>query len=194
MKTIFSAALLVAAITPSLFGQGAQADIVKRRAKELRDQNNVRQSVPSPAQTQPVPPPAVGSAPANAITQAQSLAALKNDLTGFKIGTAVTDAQKQQFTINLAKAARGNKPSLGTVKKFVDSLTGALGGASLTDEQRARLAGDVDAVLNSRGLSTTAFDKTIEDTQAILQVGSVQRATAASVAADLKAIGAEVRR
>ena len=64
----------------------------------------------------------------------------------------------------------------------------------LTDEQRARLAGDIDAVMNSRGLSTSAFDKTLEDTQAILQVGSVPRTTAISVAADLKAVGAEVRR
>ena len=194
MKTTLIATVLLTAITPAILGQGAQADMVKRRAKETVNQSNVRQGVPPSAQTQPVAPPAVGAAPANTVPQAQTLIALKGDLAGFKTGTAVTEAQKQQFTINLAKAARGNKPSLGTVKKFVDSLSSALSSASLTDEHRARLAGDIDAVLNSRGLSTSAFDKTIEDTQAILQVGSVPRTTAISVAADLKAVGAEVRR
>ena len=194
MKTTIAVALLITLIAPAGFSQGAQADMVKRRAKETVNQSNVRQGVPPSAQTQPVVPPAVGTAPANTVPQAQTLAALKSDLTGFKTGTAVTEAQKQQFTINLAKAARGNKPSLGTVKKFVDSLSSALGSASLTDEHRARLAGDIDTVMNSRGLSTSAFDKIIEDTQAILQVGSVPRPTAISVAADLKAVGAEVRR
>jgi hypothetical protein len=194
MKITLLVTLLVTLIAPAGFGQGAQADMVKRRAKETVNQNNVRQGVPPSAQTQPVAPPAVGTAPANTVPQAQTLVALKNDLAGFKTGTAVTEAQKQQFTINLAKAARGNKPSLGTVNKSVDSLSRALTSASLTDEQRARLAGNIDAVMNSRGLSTSAFDKTIEDTQAILQVGSVSRTTAISVAADLKAVGAEVRR
>jgi hypothetical protein len=194
MKKTLLLSLLLTLIAPAGFSQGAQADMVKRRAKETVNQSNVRQGVPPPAQTHPVAPPAVGTAPANTVPQAQTLTALKSDLAGFKIGTAVTEAQRQQFTVNLAKAARGNKPSLGTVKKFVASLSSALSSASLTDEQRARLAGDIDAVLNSRGLSTSAFDKTIEDTQAILQVGSVPRTMAISVAADLKAVGAEVRR
>lgn len=191
MKTNIVVTLLLATIVPVAWGQYGQAI---KRAKETANQNNVRQGVPSPAQPQPGTPPAPGTAPTNTVTQAQTLAALQSELAGFKPGTAVTEAQKQQFTITLAKAARSNKPSLGTVKKFVDSLSSALANASLTDEQRTRLAGDIDATLNSRSLSATTFDKTIDDAQAILQVGSVPRSTALSVAADLKAIGAEVRR
>lgn len=191
MKTVIVVSLLLAAITPAAFGQYGQAI---NRAKQVSNENNVRQGVPSPAQTQPVAPPQTGVAPSNTVTQAQSLAALQSNLTSFKTGTAVTDAQKQQFTITLAKTARGNKPSLGTVKKFVDSLTGALSGASLTDEQRTRLAADIDAVLNSRGIASNTFDKIIADTEAILRVGLVKGQIATSVAADLKAIGAEVRR
>lgn len=191
MKTKIAAALLIAALAPAALAQYGQAI---KRAKETANQNNVRQGVPPPAPPQPAAPPAAGTPPPNTVNQAQTLAALQKDLAGFKVGTAISDAQKQQFTITLAKAARGNKPSLGPVKKFVDSLSSALASATLTDEQRTRLAVDIDAVLNSRSLTTTAFDKTIEDTQAILQVGSVSRTTALSVAADLKAIGTEVRR
>jgi len=49
-------------------------------------------------------------------------------------------------------------------------------------------------VFNAKSFSALQFDKTIDDIQAILEVGGVKRNTAASVAADLKAVGAEIRR
>jgi hypothetical protein len=49
-------------------------------------------------------------------------------------------------------------------------------------------------VCNAKPLPAAQFGKIIEDTQAILEVGTVKRAVAVSVAANLKAIGAEVRR
>jgi hypothetical protein len=181
-------------IASHAFGQGAQADQIKRRARETVNQNNVRQGVPSPAPTTPPkspPPAAPGPAP---VSQAQSLAKIKADLAGFKTGSLATAEQKQQFTIDLAVAARGSKPSLGTMKKFVDSMAAGLAEASLTGEQQARLAQDLDAVLNSKPLPATQFDAIIADMQAILQVGGVKRAPAAAIAADLKNVGAEVRR
>lgn len=174
------------------FGQGAQADMIKRRAKETVNQNNVRQGVPSPAQT--APQPAAPTVNSNTIPAAQALTNLKSDLANFKTGSIATAAQKQQFTIHLAQAVRGKKPNLGVVTKFVDSLTAALPGAALTPEQQTRLAQNLDAVLNAKSLSTTKFDAVIADTQAILEVGSVKRATAVSIANALKAIGTEIRR
>lgn len=190
MKRIFAGTLLYSLIIASACAQYGQA---LKRAHQVVDENNVRQGVPSPAQTQPAPPrPAIVNS--NTVTQAQSWAALQGDLAGFKTGAVVTEAQKRQFTTNLTKAARGNKPTSGAIKKFGDSLTEALSGASLTEEQRRRLAQNIDAILNSRGMAATQFDKIIADTDAILRVGSVKFLTATSVAADLKAIGAEVRK
>ena len=196
MKRIFTLTILAALAANQSFGQGAQADMIKRRAKETVNQNNVRQGVPPPAPTapRPVAPTAQPGTTAPAVTQAQSIAKLTAELAGFKTGTAATDAQKQQFTIALAQSARGNKPSLGTVKKFVDSLTGALTTAMLTTENHSRLAQDIEAVFNGKSLTSMQFDKTIDDTQAILEVGSVKRSTAIAVAADLKAVGSEIRR
>lgn len=195
MKTFLAASLILGLLAPAAFGQGAQADMVKRRAKEVSNQNNVRQGVPPPAQTQP--PTAVPARPpagSNVVTQAQSLAKLKTDLAGFKLGTVATAEQKQQFTVDLARAARGTKPTLATVKKFVDSLTAALATATLAPEQQDRLAQNLDGVFNAKSFSATQFTQTIADVQAILEVGAVKRATAVSVAADLKAVGTEVRR
>ena len=80
------------------------------------------------------------------------------------------------------------------MKAFVDSLSAALATATLTQEQQNRLATDIEAVFNSKTLTSMLFDKTIEDTQAILTVGTVKRTTAISVAADLKAVGVEICR
>lgn len=194
MKRIALLTLLFGFALDTAWGQGAQADMIKRRAKETANQNNVRQGVPSPAPTPtPAPRPAT-PATSNKTTAAQSIVNLRADLAGFKTGAVATADQKQKFIRNLALSARGTKPSLPTVQKFVNSLTAALTGATLTTEQQARLAQNLDAVLNSKPLPATQFDKIIEDTQAILEVGTVKRAVAVSIAAELKAIGAEVRR
>jgi hypothetical protein len=190
MKATLPIAILLALTAPTAFGQYSRAI---QRAHQVVDENNVRQGVPSPAQTAPAAPKTSG-APSNYVTQAQSLAALQHDLAGFKPGTPVTTAQRQQLTVDLAKAGRGPKPTLETLNKFVGSLTAAWSDAILTPEQQARLAADLDAVLNSRALSAAQFDKIIADTQAILQVGTIKRSQAQSIVADLKAVGAEVRR
>lgn len=196
MKTFLTLALLGALLTDQSFAQGgAQADMVKRRAKETVNQNNVRQGVPPPAQLAPRPaPPAQPGVTPPVVTQAASLAKLTADIAGFKPNAVATAEQKQQFTIDMAQSARGRKPSLGTVKQFVDSLSVALATATLTPEHHARLAQDIEGVFNAKSFSALQFDKTIEDVQAILEVGAVKRTTAISVAADLKAVGAEIRR
>jgi hypothetical protein len=194
MKRFALLTFLLGFALDSAWGQGAQADMIKRRAKETANQNNVRQGVPSPAPAPtPAPRPAT-PAPPNKTTAAQNIVNLRADLAGFKTGTVATADQKQKFIRSLALSARGTKPSLPTVQKFVNSLTTALTGATLTSEQQARLAQNLDAVLNSKPLPATQFDKIIEDTQAILEVGTVKRAVAVSIATELKAIGAEVRR
>ena len=129
-----------------------------------------------------------------AVIPAQSIAKIKADILGFKMGSAATAEQKQQFIKDLAMAARSTKPSLPTVTKFVDSLTTGLSEVLLTADQQGRLAQNIESVLNSKPLPATQFDAIIADVQAIMQVGSLKRTSAATIANDLKAVGAEVRR
>ncbi|HNQ73027.1 MAG TPA: hypothetical protein PKN95_05425 [Verrucomicrobiota bacterium] len=190
MKTLVLLGMITGLVCSS-WGQAGQA---LRRAREISNQNNVRQGVPSPA-PQPAAPLPAGAGTNHAVaTQQQSLAALQADLAGFKTGAVASDAQKQQFTVHLARAVRGHKPSLPSVRKLVNSLTAGLSGATLTDEQRGRLALDLDAVLNSRDQSAAQFDKIIADVQAILEVGTLKRNQAAGIANDLKQVGMEIRR
>jgi len=203
MKLIIALPLAVAFLSFDALGQGAQADQIKRRAKELSNQNNVRQGVTPPSQTPPKQPtvpattPAVGrtAPPTPASLQQQNLARLTTDFASLKPGTPVTPEQKQKLIKDLAAAVRGaTKPSLPTVTKFVNSLTESLSEKDLGPAEESRLAQNVEAVLNSERLPSAQFDAIIADVQAILQVGGAKRDKAVTVASDLKAVGAEVRK
>jgi hypothetical protein len=195
MKTLIAAAILVGLLAPPTFGQGS-AVMIKNRAKEVVNQNNVRQGVPPTSQPPPSPTPGQGNpaTPSPAVVQAHNIAKIKTDIAGFKTGSLATAEQKQQFIKDLAVAARSTKPSLPTVTKSVDSLISGLSEASLTSDQQSRLAQNIESVLNSKPLPASQFDAIVNDVQAIFQVGGVKRTTAVSIASDLKAVGAEVRR
>src|SRR5437660_686264 len=98
---------LVLLASASLLTVNAQAAgseaIIKQRAKELRDQNNVRQGVPPPA---PAQRPSNQNAPqAVAVTP---MAKLQADLTGIKPNSRVTAEQKQQLAKDLMALAQGS--------------------------------------------------------------------------------------
>jgi hypothetical protein len=176
-------------------GQGAQGAQIKQRAKELVNQNTVRQGVPPPAAPVPhAPTPGTSAAPSPVAVQAQNISKLKADLALLKPGSPVSSEQRQQFIKDLAIAARTTKPSLPTVTKLVDTLAAALGENILGEAEQERLALNLNSVFNSKPLPAAQFDAIIADVQAILQVGGVKRPVAASIAGNLKAVGAEVRR
>ncbi|MFO1511329.1 MAG: hypothetical protein U1F83_00180 [Verrucomicrobiota bacterium] len=193
MKNPLALAAIVGLLAQPVFGQGS-AVMIKNRAKEVVNQNNVRQGVPLPSQTTPPPTPVPATPATPVVPQAQSLAKIKTDIAGFKTGSSGTAEQKQQFIKDLATAARSAKPSLPTVTTFVEALMAGLSEATLTPEQQGRLAQNIEAVLNSKPLAASQFEAIIADVQAIMQVGSLKRTTAAAIANDLKAVGAEVRR
>lgn len=198
MKPFIITASLITLCAQQGFGQGAQADQIKRRAKELSNQNNVRQGVtpPSkPATPSPNTPAAAKPAMPTVVTAQQGVARIQADIAAIKTGTPPTSEQKTQFLKDIAVVVRGAiKPSLPTAAKFVNELTAALAEKALGAPEQARLAQDIEAVLNSVAMPLTQFDAIIADVQAILQVGGAKRAAAVAIANDLKAVGQEVRR
>lgn len=201
MKPLLLLLLAAGVFTQQSFGQGAQADQIKRRAKDLNQQNNVRQGVAPPAQapakpvTVPAPTTARPATPAPPATvQQQHVARMKADLASMKAGTPMTAEQKKQFTNDLLAAARGpKKPSVAAVGKFVNNFATALGGKTLDPAQQSRLAQNLEAVVNSAAMPVTQTDAIAGDVQAILEVSGAKRNDAASVAKDLKALAAELR-
>jgi len=202
MKVLFLI-LLLAATGSHVFGQSGQADQIKRRAKDLVNQNNARQGVPPPAPAQPPPQPAApvpaatpakSNASANANLQAENIARIKADLAAIKPVSMATSDQKQKLVIDVAGSARAAKPSLANVKQFTDALTLALGGATLNAEQQERLARNIEAVLNSKPISAAQYEAINADVQSILEAGGAKKNLAQFTATNLKVIGDEVRR
>lgn len=195
MKTLLPTAAALCLLTQLAPGQGAQADQIKRRAKEQVNQSNVRQGVAPPSQPQPPPPAAAQSPGAKpTTTPQQSVTKLQADIAAIKSGSPATAEQKQQFIKDIAAACRGTKPSLPSVTAFVNELTSALGDKPLDSTQQSRLAQNIEGVLNSGAMPSSQFDAVITDVQAILQVSGAKRNLAISTANKLKTVGLEVRR
>jgi hypothetical protein len=192
MKTGLAVMGLVTLLAGSgLAAPTGAANIIKERAKELNDQNNVRQGVTPPAQpTAPAATPrsAAASAPSPALTQFQA------DLAAIKISTPVTDQQKKKLTQDLLAVAQGVKPSHATVARFIDDLTAALVENPLPAASRSRLVQELDAVLNPGKYPQAKLDGIFADVQAIFQENALARNKAVEISDDVKALSADLQR
>ena len=185
MKTVFAlsgVALLLAA--NSAVGQDVQ---IKQRAKEIRDQNNVRQGVT------PGSPPTAGPSGAAAPNLSPSLVQFQTGLASIKADTQVDTAQRKQLSQELLGAAQGAKPSAGSVNKLVADLTAAFAEKPLPASSRGRLMVELDAVLNPAKYPQAKPEGIFRDIQAIFQENGLARNKAVAIAEDVKAISSEVQ-
>lgn len=168
---------------------------VLKRARETRDQNNVRQDV-APARPPTPPTPARQSAaPAPSGPLQQSLARVRADLAAIQANSPVTVTQKQQLAKDLLACAQGaSKPSAATVAALADSLVSALAQKPLPEASRQRLVSDLAAVLNPANLPPAQMQAIYNDIQAIFQANGLPRAEAVKLADQARAIAAETRR
>src|SRR5438874_13343192 len=108
MKAILAGYLLTTLLVITGFAQSSEV-IIKQRAKELSNQNNVRQGVAPP--TQPQTPPPSATATAAAQPQNPALARLRADLAAIQAGSTPTPEQKQKLTTDIIAVAQSTKPS-----------------------------------------------------------------------------------
>jgi hypothetical protein len=186
--------VLIGAITLLVTSALAQSDvIIKQRAREIRDQNNVRQGVTPPAPT----PQAVRASPTTAAPNAvqQSMAKVRADLSAIQPNSSVTAQQKEQIAKDLLAAAQGaSKPSSATVTALAGELSAAVAQKSLSEQDLKRLLTDLAAVLNPGSLQPTQLQAVYSDIQAIFQVSGLARKDAVKVSDAAKAVAAEARR
>src|SRR5436190_8115245 len=183
MKT--SLAIFVAVVCSLACVLAGPESIIKERAKELRDQNNVRQGVAPPTQapvtsTMPAPP---------ALTA--SLVRFQTELGTLNMGTPATAEQKQKMVQELALAPQGPKPSRTALAKLTDDLSAAFAEKPLNPTSRARLVQELDAVLNPGKYPQAKREGIFADVQAIFQENGLSRNKAVTIADDVKAISAE---
>ncbi|MEI8040350.1 MAG: hypothetical protein WCL11_03005 [Verrucomicrobiota bacterium] len=165
--------------------------IIKQHAKDIRDQNNVRQGVAPPVATvQPARPSATTAAAPTPVQQ--SLVRLRADLVAIKPNAPVTPEQKQQVARDLQATAQGAKKlSYGTAAGLANELSAALAQKSLSDPALSRLLTDLAAVLNPANIQTAQMQAICSDIRAIFETNSLAHKDAVKIADAAKAIAAE---
>jgi hypothetical protein len=174
---------LAALLAANAFGGGEA--IVKERAKELNNQNNVRQGAPPPASqpAAPAPTPATPSA----------MSKFQTDLAAIATGSILSTEQKQLLTRDLLAMAQGAKPSPAAVSRLAEKLAAACAEKQLPAASRARLAVDLDAILNPAKYPQAKWDAIYADIQAIFQDNSASRKTAMAIAEEAKTVAREIQ-
>ena len=173
---------------------GAYADpavIIRERAKELSNQNSIRQGVAPPTQSTPgMPNPAVPAGP----TLSTGIMRFNTELATLKQDGAVSPDQKQKLAQQLIAAAEGGKPSLPSTMKLAADVSAAFSEKPLPAATRARFVQELDAVLNPGKYPQARPEKIIEDIQAIFQENGLARMKALGIANDVQKVAAEVRK
>jgi hypothetical protein len=194
MKTVLSLVGAATLVAGSVFA-GPDV-IIKQRAQEIRDQNNVRQGVTPPGQAaSPSQPSAPSASSAPSPVLQQGLAKLRADLAAFKPNSPVTPQQKLQLKNDLLASAQGaGKPSSATISVLADSLSAAFTQSAFPDKDRDRLVSRLAAVLNPANIQSAQMDAIYADVQAIFQANGLTRKDAVKIVDQVKAVGAETRK
>jgi hypothetical protein len=196
MKRSFALALAGTVLLASgtAFAQGS-AVIIKQRARDLRDQNNLEQGVPSPAPPLQSAAP-TAAAPARPLTpQQQVLSRLRADLIAIKPEAPASPAFKRQLAKDLIAAAQGpNKPSDTAAKKLAESLSSALSEKLLSAATSNRLLQDLNTVLNPQKITQSQLTDITGDIQALFEANNLDRQQAVAVVNDAKALALEIQK
>jgi methyl-accepting chemotaxis protein len=195
MKRVFVFSLFTALFVNHSFGQGVQ-EMIKQKAKNIRDQNNARQGVPPP---QAPPPPSAPAAPSGpqGISQAQqqSIDKLSTDLSAIKPGSEATADQKQQISTDILALAKGvSKPSKESLTKLVNNLSATLSDKSTSMTQQPQLAKSINVVVNSGNLTLGQSQAFIKAALDALKSAGVNEQQLQSIGTDLKSIVTDLQK
>ncbi len=199
MKTVSAVAVMTLVMVGNLFAGSGSQNIIYNRAKELRDQNNVRQGVPSPSQAaQPAAQPAAAATAPRTVTatpQQVAVSKLQTAIAQIRPDSQVTADQKQQLARELVAAAQGaSKPSLQSATKAAEDLSALLSQKLLSTATRTRLAQDLYAAVNPGSLQPTQMDGTFSDIQAIFQANGIERKEAVKATDSVKTLSGELKK
>jgi len=164
--------------------------IIKQRAKDIRDQNNAKQGVPPPAssahpaasQSQPV---VLAPTPEQASTKR-----LSASIEPMIAGANVTTEQRQKLSSDLMAAVPAPaKPSKESVARLSDELIRGLVAKPVSGSQRERLvAALVSSLGNAAKLSPPQLDAAARDMQAIFHSAGLPNQDAGKISDALRSV------
>ena len=189
MRIAFALAVLSVLLVAPAYADPAV--IIRERAKELSNQNNVRQGIAAP--TQPGPTPGAPNTPATPMIS-PGLLHFNTRLAEIRADSLVNAEQKQKLAQDIVAGAQGPKPSLVTASRLAADVSAAFGEKPLSAASRARFVRDLDAVLNPGKYPMAKIDGIVRDVQAIFQENGLARVKAVAIAEDVKLLVAEVQK
>jgi hypothetical protein len=177
-------------------GYAGPEHLIKQRAKDVANQNNQRQGVPSPpppsappAQPVTAPAPVRPAGPALS-TQA---AAIRDALAAVLKAGDPTDDTTQALQQSLSAAASAKaRPSETTLAKLARDLAKGLSGTDLSSAAQSQLALQLETLLKSPATAKDTETRTTAIHDLLREVG-VGRVDAMVVANDLKVVGLELQ-
>src|SRR5437762_12892812 len=159
--------------------------IVRERAKELSNQNNVRQGVAPPTQSQPTPSTAPGTPPPQAPPKSQAVLQFETDLGSIKASDQVTPAIKKKLADDILAIAEGTKPSPTSAAKLDEDLAMAASAKPIDPKYLSRLGMELDAILNPAKYPKSNPYGIVSDIQATFQTNGSDRQKADAIADDV---------
>jgi hypothetical protein len=186
-----TSALLGAIALAAACAYADPAVIIRERAKELSNQNNVRQGV-APATQSPQPTVAPNAPAPPALSPA--LMRFNTEVSAIKADAVTSADQQQKLAQELLAAAQGPKPSLKIASKLVADISAAFAEKPLSAASRARFVQELDAVLNPGKYPQARLEGIIKDIQAIFQDNGLARVKAVAIANDVQAISSEIQK
>jgi hypothetical protein len=184
-------ALVMAAANVLVIGSvfAGPETIVRERAKELNNQNNVRQGVAPPTQPpQPAPTTTPGTPAPQAPPKSQAVLQFETDLGAIKANDPVTPAIKQKLAADIIAIAEGTKPSPTAAAKLAEDLATAASAKPLDPKYRSKLGMELDAILNPAKYPKANPSGIFSDIQATFQVNGSDRKQAVAIADDVKGL------
>jgi len=165
--------------------------IIKQRAKELNNQNNVRQGVAPP--TTQAGQTALSARPSTAPVASPALIKFQTDLASIHANTPVTPEQRQLLIVDLLALAQSAKPSPMLAAKLANELAMAASEKPLPAASRARLAQELDALFNPGKYPQAKPEGILADVQAIFQANGQNRTRAVTIAETVKMMTREIQ-
>jgi len=184
-------ALVMAAANVLIIGSvfAGPETIVRERAKELSNQNNVRQGVAPPTQApQPAPTATPGAPAPQAPPKSQAVSQFEADLGAIKANDPVTPAIKQKLATDIIAIAEVTKPSQTAAAKLAEDLATAASAKPLEAKYRSRLAMELDAILNPAKYPKSNPSGIYSDIKATFQANNPDRKLAVAIADDVKGL------
>jgi hypothetical protein len=184
-------ALVTAAASVLVIGSviAGPETIVRERAKELSNQNNVRQGVAPPTQTpQPTPAATPGSTAPAPPPKSQAVLQFEADLGSIKADAPASPAIKQKLAADILAIAEANKPAPAAAAKLAEDLATSASTKPLKPEYRSRLGTELDAILNPAKYPKSNPTGIFADIQATFQANGAERKQAVAISDDVKGL------